>query len=116
MDQIPISYKNYYDTLGVSRCKSLRYRKCDLEKELSVQVQTFEDNNLGSEIYQEFIPDQKYSLKEVKEKLKKIYDKYNYKKSPKATDILNYFSIKKIKILDDSCGKRVDGFQILQRT
>ena len=116
LDQIPISYKNYYDTLGVSRCKSLRYRKCDLEKELSVQVQTFEDNNLGSEIYQEFIPDQKYSLKEVKEKLKKIYDKYNYKKSPKATDILNYFSIKKIKILDDSCGKRVDGFQILQRT
>ena len=57
-----------------------------------------------------FQPGNKYSNKYIKEKLKEIYDQFNFNKSPKASDLEEYFFLKKVQFKENS--KRVDGFLI----
>ena len=100
LDYIPLTYKNYYNSIGPERCKAFSYRKSKLERELALQK--FEVNNMIPEIHNTFKEGEIYSLADIKEKLKQIYSTNNYNKTAKATDIEFYFDI-------NSCSRRVEG-------
>ena len=112
LDQLPLTYKNYYETLGPERCKALGYNKTDLEKEYS-DLQ-FDKSKLVSEIYKEFLVGSKYSKSDTKEKLKLIYSTLGYNKTPKANDLEEYFELKSCQITNKETGKRDMAFEIIK--
>ena len=112
LDQLPITYKNYYETVGPKRCKALGYNKTDLEKEYS-NLQ-FDKSKLRDSIYKEFQINFRYSKSETKEKLNIIYSEIGYNKTPKASDLEEYFELKECKVLNSETGKRDAGFKIIK--
>ena len=112
LDQLPLTYKNYYETIGPERCKALGYNKTDLEKEYS-DLQ-FDKSKLEEEINKEFQVGNRYSRTTVKETLGVIYSSLGYNKTPKANDLEEYFEIKSCKVLDQNTGKRDNGFEIIK--
>ncbi|MBP5709228.1 MAG: hypothetical protein J6W61_05650, partial [Bacteroidales bacterium] len=112
LDQLPITYKNYYETIGPDRCKALGYNKTDLEKEYS-NLQ-FDKSKLRDSIYKEFQINFRYSKSETKEKLNIIYSEIGYNKTPKASDLEEYFELKECKVLNSDTGKRDAGFEIIK--
>lgn len=70
-----------------------------------------------SEIKELFIKkisvNKRYTLKEIKEIVKSIYDELGLSKTPKATDILDVFEVKSIVIIDKVTKKRIAGYEIL---
>ena len=113
LDQLPIIYKNYYETLGPDRCKALGYNKTDLEKEYS-DLQ-FDKSKLESEIYKEFLVGFKYSKSDTIERLKLIYSSLGYNKTPKANDLEEYFELKSCQVTNKITGKRDMAFEIIKR-
>ena len=103
LDYIPLTYKNYYNSIGPERCKAFSYQKSKLEKELALQK--FEVNNMIPEIHNTFKVGEIYSLADIKEKLKQIYSTNNYNKTAKATDIEFYFDI-------SDCSRKVEGKKV----
>ena len=93
LDYIPLTYKNYYNSIGPERCKAFSYQKSKLEKELALQK--FEVNNMIPEIHNTFKIGEVYSLAGIKEMLKKIYISFNYTKNAKASDIESYYEVEK---------------------
>ena len=112
LDQLPLTYKNYYETIGPERCKALGYNKTDLEKEYS-DLQ-FDKSKLQEEIYKIFLVNCKYSKSWIKETLSSIYSSLGYNKTPKANDLEQYFEIKLCKVLDKTTGKSDNGFKIIK--
>jgi len=110
LDQIPIMYKNYYETLGPERCRANGYMKLDIEREYS-DLQ-FDKNVLASEIRNTFEVGEKYTKNYIKETLKKIYTDLGYNKTPKANDLEQYFEIKLCKVTIET-GKQDNGFKIV---
>lgn len=88
LDQIPLTYKKYYQTLGPDRCRANGYNITDLKKECD---DLFVVVDVKEAIYKNFNEGDKYSLKELKEKLRVLYENIGYNKTPKAVDINNYF-------------------------
>ena len=110
--QIPDSdyIKSYYTVLGPERLRALEYKRVNIEKALGIV--TFSNELLYDSIYSEFKEGEKISLFEIKQHLKNLYSSINYGAAPKASDIGNYFDIKKIKITVDN--KRVDGYELIK--
>ena len=67
----------------------------------------------GEKILNYFKPDNKYLKSDIKETLRKIYESVGYNKTPKASDLEEYFEIKECKITI-STGKQDNGFKILK--
>ena len=117
INQIPDSdeIKSYYVNLGPKRLYELGYLTSRIEKELGIVV--FSEQLLENEIYKTFKVGDKLLLSDIKEKLTKIYTTINYKATPKATDLLNYFEVNKIllTVIDPSTGnkKRSNGYELL---
>ena len=107
LDQIPMTYKNYYLTVGPRRCKALGYNKNEIIKEFNDSI--LDIDNIKNVIYQEFKEDENYLLKDIKEKLSEIYNSLGYNKTPKATDLEEYFRIKRVRI------KQKEGFKIIKK-
>lgn len=112
LDQVPLIYKNYYQTLGPERCKALSYNKTYIEREYS-DLQ-FDISNLESEIYKEFNTNTKYTKAYIKETLAKMYTSLGYNKTPKANDLEEYFELKVCKVLNQITGKWENGFKIIK--
>jgi hypothetical protein len=110
LDQIPLLYKNYYETLGPERCRALSYDGTYLSREYS-DLQ-FDKNVLASEIRNTFEIGGKYTKNYIKETLKKIYKDLGYNKTPKANDLEEYFEIKLCKVTIET-GKQDNGFKIV---
>ena len=114
LDQIPLIYKSIYTVLGVDRCRNLKYRKGNLEKELNGQRDSgFSSTTLSEAILKNFEEDQLYMRKEIKEKLKKIYSDLGSTRIPKATDLEEYFELKRCVFTVN--GKREEGFKLIKR-
>lgn len=107
--------KSYYINLGPERIKQLGYNVTRMNKELGIVV--FSPELLIEKIYSEFKEGDKYLLTEIKDKLKEIYSSINYKKTPKATDINEFFNIKEYMItkIIDGKKKRPTGYELLKR-
>ena len=117
------SYAKYYWTIPANRAGSLKYQKGELEKEYQaiihpelIKVEAdLEQKNLAKDIIlTTFLPDNKYLKSDIKETLKKIYEGIGYSKTPKASDLEEYFEIKECKITN-SLGKQDHGFKILKK-
>ena len=54
----------------------------------------------------------KYSLKEIKGTIALIYQSLGLSKTPKATDILEYFNVKEVFIYDPVTKKQSKGYLI----
>ena len=109
LDQIPITYKTYYLTLGPERCRANGYSVTEIRKEYDNIKKSVD---LDEPILGTFIVGNSYSLSEIKEKLREIYTGLGITKAPKATDLEEYFELKKGKVLTSS-GKRADSFKLI---
>ena len=105
--------KSYYLALGPQKLKACGYNRYDIEKELGIV--TFSYELLESSIYSEFKVGDKLKMSDIKFRLKSLYESINYIATPKATDLENYFNLKKCKVTDPDTKKRVDCFEILSR-
>ena len=112
--QIPDSdeIKSYYITLGPNKLYKLGYNVTRIKKELGIA--TFSPELLISTIYRNFNVGDKLFLSDIKTKLSSLYSSINYKASPKATDLLNYFSVKEFmkSMVIDGKKKRVSGYEL----
>lgn len=103
---------DYINFLGIDRCKSVWYNTYLLDKKLNVV--TFDRDKIRERLYAEFVVGQSYIKAEIKEKLAEIYKEIDYRANPKATDLNEFFEMKRC-LLRDSDWKRVNGFKTLSQ-
>lgn len=112
LDQLPLTYRQYYEVLGNDRCKSLGYNITRLKKELSdIKL---DENVLKNLITVDFKVGEKYTKEFIKQKLQEIYNKIGYNKTAKAIDLESYFYLKDAKITNQVTNKRENGFEIVK--
>ena len=116
LSQIPDSdeIKSYYTALSPEKLKALSYNSTRIKKELGIL--TFSPELLINSIYDNFQSGKRMSLVDIKAKLTEIYQKINYEKSPKATDIIDFFDVKECIIVQNLGGgnkKRLRGYDLL---
>lgn len=92
LEQVPLEYKNFYIGLGPARCKALSYARNELQNELSLLK--FDQKDLKRELDFIFKIGEVYSLSEIKEKLRVLYESLGYMKTPKANDLLEHYEVK----------------------
>ena len=119
-------YAKYYWTISASRAGSLEYQKGELEKEYQARLHpeivsskyTVEDLEKKEKakdiILTTFLPDNKYLKSDIKETLRKIYEDCGYNKTPKASDLDEYFELRSCQIKNKETGKKDHGFEILK--
>lgn len=91
LDQIPLTYKKYYLVLGPERCRANGYSVTEIKREYD---NLFKIGDVRKAIYENFNEGEVYSLKFIKDKLRELYKSLGYSKSPKATDLSEYFETK----------------------
>ena len=107
--------KSYYLALGPQKLRALSYDITRIRKALGIVV--FSQELLISEIYSNFREGDKYTLSNLKEKLRDIYSSINYQSTPKASDICNWFESKLIYltvISDNGKKKQTKGYELLK--
>ena len=103
-------FDEYYCVLGPEKCKAQGYNTSRLKKDLGVI--TFSTEILTTEIYKEFKENQRISNAEIKQKLQKIYDLVGYSKKAKASDLEEFFEIKKITVQKNPT---INGLELLKK-
>ena len=88
--------RSYYLTLKPERLRALSYDKTKIEKELGVVI--FSKELLVKTIFNNFKVGDKLPNTDIKNILTNLYNSINYKATPKATDLEEYFEIKKCKL------------------
>ena len=107
-------FSKYYWTISASRAGSLNYQSGKLEEEYnSLMGFKTNENEIKEKILQTFLVDSRYLKSDIKETLRKIYEELGYSKTPKASDLEEYFEIKECKITN-SLGKQDHGFKIIK--
>lgn len=101
----------YINVLGLDVCKAVWYKISELDRRLSVM--SFDTSILSARILSEFNVGESYPNTQIKTRLNEIYSEVGYKINAKATDLGNYFDIKKCLI--QIGGKRVNGLKILSK-
>lgn len=108
---VPVEYRNYLNKLGIDRIRSLKYQKSLLLNEIN-KIRLVESGGLKTRIQSEFQLNTFYSLTNIKDKLKKIYEEEGYDSTPKATDLQEYFEVEDQRLTDQSTKKREYGYLI----
>ena len=111
LDSIHENFKTFYLFLGPERCRANGYHYSELKKEL--EIVTYNTEAIDQEIFRLFNVGEKYTWKYIKQELKSIYNSHGYKKSPKATDLSNWFELRTVKFT--IAGKKENGFEIIKR-
>ena len=113
--RVPTMYQNYYRVLGIERIKAFGYNKYYLDKEYNrlFNNQGVDESQVKEEIFKEFVSGNRYIKSEVKQILGQIYSKYNYLKTPKATDLEDYFELKRCTVTLD--GKKQEALEIIRK-
>ena len=110
--QIPSKYGDYYRLLGPERIRANSYQESRLKKEwIKIHSSVEIEDNMIEKIYSTFKVGEKYGKASIKSILKDIYEEFSFKKSPKASDLNEYFVLKNTRALDS--GIWVNGFEIL---
>ena len=104
-------FSDYINVLGLDACKAVWYNTYLLDKKLSVM--SFDRTKIRERLYAEFIVGQSYVCSDIKSKLADIYKEIDYRANPKATDLNEYFDMKKCLI--NTAEKRINGFKILSQ-
>ena len=102
-------FLNYYNFLGTDTYRALSYQ----EDNLITRIKNYLlKDTLLVELTKEFNIGDRIPKKDIKDKLKLIYDKVNIKQTAKAIDLEKWFEIKDISIYPEE-NKKVHGFEIL---
>ena len=102
-------FDKFYNLAGPERCRAHGYITSDIYREIEVNASK---DNITIEFYKEFKVNGRYTNKEAKEKIGNIYKRLGLYKNPKATDLLEFFEVKKVSIfLPDK--SKVNGLEIL---
>ena len=120
------SCAKYYWTIPAGRAGTLHYQKGELEKEYQAilnpdpVVEESEEEIKIKEILKQklisyFTLDTKYLKSDIKETLRKIYEDCGYNKTPKASDLEEYFELHPCQIKNKETGKKDNGFKILKK-
>ena len=107
--QVSERFDKYYNILGPEVCKACGYRSTDLNRR--IEVLTSEDNII-KEFCMKFKVGNRYTNSQAKQMVKDIYDRLGLYKSPKATDIFEYFEVKRVSMFDEN-KKKINGIEIL---
>lgn len=103
--------ENFYSHFGIDRCRAVSYQFMNLKRMLADESN---EDPLRAEILITFKINKKYTFKEIKKTLGEIYNKLGIlSKSPKASDIREYFNTKKASFYDKVTGKRDNGFKLI---
>ena len=119
-------YSKYYWTIPAGRAGTLHYQKGELEKEYQaimhpelIPTKDKEDlekkEKAKSIIISSFLPENKYLKSDIKETLRKICEDLGYNKTPKASDLEEYFELHPCQIKNKETGKKDNGFEILKK-
>jgi len=111
LPHIPESFGNYYIVLGPEKMRALRYNITDMKNAYNGIIGN-QDIDIGKEIKAEFIIGEIYSKAVVKDKLREIYKRVGYDKTPRAVDLGDYFYIKDCMITNKDTGKRDASYKI----
>lgn len=116
LQMIPVEFSEYYYILGPTRCWNLGYRKGPIESEYNRVIgnQNLE-KDLTNELYKIFVPGLRISKANIKETLRSIYTGLGYSKTPKATDLEEYFELRSCQITNSETGKIDNGFEIIKK-
>ena len=106
------SFDQYYNLVGPERCKALWYNITSLKQEVSDMSISKQD--IIDKLDSVFEIGKKYSNQEAKELIKQVYSDLGYSKSPKATDLGEFYNLKKLKFVNTS-GKSVNGFKLINK-
>ena len=95
---IPEKYRDYYVKMGSDRIRANSFRESRLKEEWNRQHREEEgiDSGLVNEILSFFKLGQRYTNPDIKAKLKELYQKHGYQKTAKASDLEEYFWLKKV--------------------
>jgi hypothetical protein len=110
---IPATFHLYYECLGSKFIRSKSYKEKDLYDEVQSRSQNPE---IRDRIIISFIPDHKYSNKDIKIILQNIYSDLGLKKVAKAGDINEYLLTERtqfIQINEKGEKKKVEGLKII---
>jgi len=104
---IPLHYQNYINLIGFEAIGSMKYQEAEI-------IDYIEKKGKGEETVDFsflFTIGSKYSKKQIKEMLREFYEENNITKTPKASDLEQYYNLKtcKIKVED----KWENGFEII---
>jgi len=104
---IPLSYQNYINLLGFEKIRALGYKESNIIRYINPEVIN------GEGIKSLFNIGDKYSKKQIKEMLANFYTTHNISKTPKASDLNDYFELRDCQFMED--GKKVHGFEIIKK-
>ena len=108
---IPLHYQNYINLVGFEAIGSMKYQEAEIIKFIESKEKDY--SAFSGDITSLFTVGSKYSKKQIKEMLREFYEENNITKTPKATDLEEYFVLRKCQFVDKDLGKRVDGFEII---
>ena len=105
-----INFRNYVLSLGTEKIRAKGYHESELKKELELLKS---GDKIRDQFLTTFSLGQTYSLKEAKEMIRNIYLGLGLSKTPKATDLEEFFNLIYVGIYEKHTKKRVKGYRIL---
>ena len=116
LEQVPITFKNFYNQLGPITLKACGYNITNIRKKIETDLVNGEkSNDIKELIYNSFLVGEKYLLSYIKAELSKLYQCIGYLSTPKASDLENYFEVKKVLLPNKETGKRDSAYEILKK-
>lgn len=116
LGQVELTISNYIIELGIDGIKACGYNVHDMNKETGIK--RFDIDPIKVKVQTRLKEGDKISLIKVKSILENIYKEENYDKSPKASDLENYFEVKTCKFVEvqeDGTKKSVNGYKLVKK-
>jgi hypothetical protein len=109
---LPQEIVSYYMALGPEKSKALDYRQDRVTAEYNALGK---ESDLKIHLLSLFFPGYRYTLKDIKEKIREVYNTLGITgRTPKASLLLKYYNIKPILTPPNKeTGKRENGYEIL---
>ena len=109
LELIPSKFKEYYIILGPDFIKQFSCNEAEIKREWNT-LRANKTIDIASEIYNIFEVGKRYTKFNIKETLKGLYSRIGYQKTAKATDLEEYFKLKRILTPD-----KKNGFELLEK-
>jgi len=102
---IPNNYRDYYDFLGVEGIRAHRYNEAEIKREITkLSGNSQKEDQVREEIYRLFKVGNRYAKSDIKITLKNLYERLDYQKTAKASDLGEYFVLKDLMTKDKKAG------------
>ena len=102
-------YRKYYNFFGTSGCRANSYEELKL---YTCMMDSSKESILYNSIYTRFKSGDRYSKKDIKQLLGDLYRDLGISRTPKATDLGNYFKLVKTNVINPQTKKIENGFRL----